>query len=143
MLVPPRIGSPPSDPDQIVNSDEDALYLECAGGGLMGTVVSGHYTPWRRGPTRGGGRRARRHQEVTWRINSRHLIVDNYDFRLRCRPRPRHLARTVGRASRGAWARDAAEETEQRWEERLVADPDALDLDKVATPLSLDLVVQM
>ena len=81
--------------------------------------------------------------EVTWQINSGHLIIDNYD--LGFDPVP-DLGVSPGlwvvRAA--VWGRDAAAEIEEQWDERLATDPDALDPDTVATPLSPEIwLVQM
>jgi hypothetical protein len=142
---PPRIGLPPADPHQIVSAGEDVLYLQCAGGDLTCTVVIEHHAAAPGGitPPEGAVGEPDAVSEVTWQINSGHLIIDNYD--LGFDPVP-DLGVSPGlwvvRAA--VWGRDAAAEIEEQWDERLATDPDALDPDTVATPLSPEIwLVQM
>ncbi len=142
---PPRIGYPQTDPHQIVSAGEDVLTLQCAGGDLMGTVVIEHHAaqPGDISPPAGADGEPGAVSEVSWLINSGHLIVDNYDLGFEVVP-DLGISPGLWKVRAAAWGLDLAAETEAQWDERLLTDPDALDPDRADTPLSPEIwLVQM
>lgn len=137
VAVPLRSGYPRVDQHQVASAGEDVLYLECAGGDLMGTVVIERHgsDPGGVAVPAGAAGKPDAVVELPWRINSGSLIIDNYD--LGNEPVP-DLGITPGlwQVRVAVWGRDAATVAEEEWGERLATETDALDPDIVDTPLS-------
>jgi hypothetical protein len=111
----------------------------------MGTVVIEHYATQPGAITSPEGAHGEPDavRQVKWRINSGHLIVDNYDLGyevvpdLGISPGPWNVRAAV-------WGVDLAAEAEAQWDDRLLTDPDALDPEIVDTPMSPEIwLVQM
>jgi hypothetical protein len=137
MASPPRVGYPPAERGQIVSAGEDGLYLACAGGDLRGTIVVEHYAghPGDLKAPDGAAGEPDAMREVDWRVNSGHLIVDNYDLGFEIVPDV-GLSPGLWRVRAAVWGRDPAADLEEQWDERLLSDPYAVDPELVETPLS-------
>ena len=145
VATPPRGGYLAPDPHQIVSAGDDVLHLVCAGGDLMGTVVIEHYAsqPGDVSPPAGADGEPDAVRQVKWRINSGHLVLDNYDLGFEVVP---DLGISAGtwNVRAAVWGVDLAAEAEAQWDERLLTEYDAPDPDKVDTPMSPEIwLIQM
>ena len=138
MASPPRVGYPSVDTRaSLATAGEDVLFLECAGGELMGTVVVEHHAADPGGPVAPAGAVGDPDEmvELRWLINSARLVVDHSDLGFDPVP-DLGLAPGWWQVRAAVWGRDAAEAVGEAWEERLAEDDEALDPDLVETPLS-------